>query len=563
LRGQAKDGPLLVQAIAGTNVVLLAMDLQQRYTNGVLGFGIERTDHTAKNHKDWLTGFRTFREVEVADPKRAPTNKHPIQAFLWGDYTATRGHEYTYRIVVMREPKENPVESEEVSIRLTMDREDVGTHEVYFNMGVAASQAYINRFENKRPSQVGRKAYEWLSRGLEEALISFVRQATGTDWSIHAAVYEFSHEPILREFKNAIDRGVTVKIIFDSRKEGKFDKENNPIGPWKMNRDALKNANIADEFTTPRTKSPSYISHNKFIILLKNGNPQQVWTGSTNITLGGIFGHSNVGHIVRDQHVAALYEMYWNQLQEDPEAKDLRLWTESNSVVPTGAPPPNSITPIFSPRGSLKALQWYASRMEEANIAIFLTAAFGVNDLFEKVFDSDKNNLRYLILESEDNNMEKLTRYKFNRVVIGDRIARNLFEHWLEEQLSGLNKHVKWVHTKYMLIDPLSEDPIVITGSANFSDSSVRNNDENMLVIRGDTHVADIYLTEFMRLYRHFEFRNAEKGLGLASPSQISAHLADDDEWLKPYYQADQPEYKERLYFTRQNPFPTDLRVYR
>lgn len=392
-------------------------------------------------------------------------------------------------------------------------------------------------------------------------MISFLRQATGPDWSLHAAVYEFSYEPILREFKNAIDRGVAVMIIFDSKKEGKFDEHNNPIGPWKTNHDALKNADIADEFIIPRIEDPSYISHNKFIILLKNRTPQQVWTGSTNITLGGIFGHSNVGHVVRDQQVAALYEAYWNQLQDDPKAKDLRIWNEANSLVPTRAPPPNSITPIFSPRGSLEALQWYASLMEEANIAIFLTAAFGVNDLFEKVFDNDKNNLRYLILESEDNNMKKLTRHKFNRVVLGDRIARNLFEHWLEEQLSGLNKHVKWVHTKYMLIDPLSEDPIVITGSANFSDSSIRNNDENMLVIRGDTHVADIYLTEFMRLYRHFEFRNAEKNLGLASPSQISAHLADDDQWLQPYYQTNQPECKERLYFIKQHPFPTDLRV--
>ena len=32
-------------------------------------------------------------------------------------------------------------------------------------------------------------------------------------------------------------------------------------------------------------------------------------------------------------------------------------------------------------------------------------------------------------------------------------------------------------------------------------------NDENMLVIRGDQRVADIYLTDFMRLFDHFESR--------------------------------------------------------
>jgi hypothetical protein len=36
------------------------------------------------------------------------------------------------------------------------------------------------------------------------------------------------------------------------------------------------------------------------------------------------------------------------------------------------------------------------------------------------------------------------------------------------------------------------------------SASSLTGNDENMLLIRGDTRVADIYLTEFDRLFRHF-----------------------------------------------------------
>jgi phosphatidylserine/phosphatidylglycerophosphate/cardiolipin synthase-like enzyme len=37
-----------------------------------------------------------------------------------------------------------------------------------------------------------------------------------------------------------------------------------------------------------------------------------------------------------------------------------------------------------------------------------------------------------------------------------------------------------------MLIDPLSADPIVVNGSANFGQASTRRNDENMLVVRAD-----------------------------------------------------------------------------
>ena len=42
---------------------------------------------------------------------------------------------------------------------------------------------------------------------------------------------------------------------------------------------------------------------------------------------------------------------------------------------------------------------------------------------------------------------------------------------------------------------------IVVTGSAHFSEASTRTNDENMLVIKDITRVADLYPGEYMRLY--------------------------------------------------------------
>jgi hypothetical protein len=41
----------------------------------------------------------------------------------------------------------------------------------------------------------------------------------------------------------------------------------------------------------------------------------------------------------------------------------------------------------------------------------------------------------------------------------------------------------------------------------NFSDASVRKNDENVLIVRGDRRLADMMFTEYMRLWRHFRFR--------------------------------------------------------
>jgi phosphatidylserine/phosphatidylglycerophosphate/cardiolipin synthase-like enzyme len=557
MRKSNSNGALSVQAISGTYVNLFGINIEDTHKNGVLGFGIQRTDLTHNNETVWLAGFKTFKQAHLPRGTIVSTKDHPIQAFLWGDYTARKAHNYTYRIVAMRGRPNELYESDDVTISVEMEREEGERQGVYFNRGIAGSQAYVRKFGNRKPDDVGDKAYKWLSRGLSEAMISFIRQAKGPEWAIHAAVYEFQFVPILREFKSAGERGVDIKIIFDDKNDGKLDKDGRPIGPWKKNIESLRVAKIPNSYLKARKVNPSYIFHNKFILLLENDIPKQVWTGSTNITVGGIYGHSNVGHLVRDEQVANSYEAYWQELNKEPEAdaKFLRPWNERTSPMPSDKPRANSVQVIFSPRKDLKALEWYASRMDQANNTTFLTAAFGVDDHFEAVFAKKRNCLRYLMLETEDNHMEKLGNWKFNRIAIGNVLGENLFEHWLKEQLTGFNRHVKYIHTKYMLVDPLSNDPIIITGSGNFSNASIRNNDENMLVIRGDTRVADIYLTEFMRLFMHFYFRTIVNSTGPAELDPDAGYLKDDDSWLLPYYQSDNTKSRERLYFAGKNPF--------
>jgi hypothetical protein len=547
MRTTNSNGPLSVQAIAGTYIVLLGIDMEKTKTKGVLGFGIQRTN-LKDNESVWLAGFKSFKQTNLPRGTLALTNEQPIQAFLWGDYAVRKDHKYTYRIVAMRGKPGELHESDEVSVTVQMEKEKKEGHHIYFNRGIGGSQAYVRKFGNKRPDAIGTQAFDWLSRGLVEALMSFIRQANGPGWAIHASVYEFQYAPILEEFKSAIVKGADVKIIFDCKNENKFFN-GSPVGPWKGNLDALSESHIPKSCVIPRKVNPSFISHNKFIVLLHNGIPKQVWTGSTNITKGGIFGHSNVGHLVRDESVAKAYEMYWQELRKDPNAKRIRPWNNSNFPVPNDVPPPNSVIMIFSPLNDLKALEWYVSRMDKAKSASFLTAAFGVHDLFENVYSTKKKNLRYLMLESEDEDMEKLRSWKYNRISIGNVLEENKFEHWLAERLTGFNRHVKYIHTKYMLIDPLSDDPLTITGSANFSNASTKNNDENMLAIRGDTRVADIYLTEFMRLFMHFYFRTIVNGIGPAESDPEAGFLKDNDSWLSPYYQTDSYKCKERLYF--------------
>jgi len=529
-----------VHAIAGTYVVLLGIDMTEEASQGVLGFAIERIDHT-EDERYWLRGFKTFEETDPEVPGcPVSTLEHPVQSFLWGDFTAKHKHSYTYRIVAMRGKPKNLVQGESVEVRIDTEDDTAGTHAVYFNRGVAGSQAYARKFYNKPPDEIpDREAWAWLSRGLEEALLNFISQASGDRYALRAAVYEFYYLPVLEAFRDAHRSGADVRIIFDAKPTEGSPNENN--------RAAITKASIKG-LTQPREANPSFIAHNKFIVLLEDGIPREVWTGSTNITAGGIFGQSNVGHLVRDSKVAARYLDYWEQLKRDPEAKDLRPWTEAQTPVPSAAPAADSTAVVLSPRSALEALEWYAERMDAANSAVFLTAAFGINDLLEAVLIEDKDYLRYVLLEKEDEDMDVISRDEDNRFAVGSVIGETTLGRWMAENHTGLNTHVNYIHTKYLLIDPLSEDPLLITGSANFSDASTKENDENMLVIREDTRTADIYLGEFMRLFNHFYFRYVANRASDTATASGTGHLTPDDRWREDYYR-EGPKRKQRLYF--------------
>jgi phosphatidylserine/phosphatidylglycerophosphate/cardiolipin synthase-like enzyme len=107
--------------------------------------------------------------------------------------------------------------------------------------------------------------------------------------------------------------------------------------------------------------------------------------------------------------------------------------------------------------------------------------------------------------------MNNLRRLPQNTFAVGSLIKRNALDGWMLEKLSGLTTHVNYVHNKCMIIDPLSADPIVINGSANFSEASTRRNDENILVVRGDLRAADVFFTEFIRMHRHHAWRESQQ----------------------------------------------------
>jgi hypothetical protein len=542
MRKRNKAGSLSVHAIAGSHVVLLGLDIARRDTAGLLGFAIERTD-PAHGERHWLRGMKVFAETgrELPPGTQVSLRDHPLQSFQWGDYGVEPGHAYTYRVVALYGTPGALEERHEAAVTVTTEPVDEGTHAIHFNRGVAGSQAYERQFGARRPREGDRSdpAYTWLSRGLEEALLDFIATAAGPGFALRGAVYEFNYPRVLAALKAAVDRGVDVRIVYDRRgQEGTGERRK----VWQASEPAIEKAGLGPVMIPRRTNSA--IAHNKFLVLLRNGVPAAVWTGSTNVTWGGLFGQSNVGHLIRDTDVAARFLDYWTRLSADPAYTAIRPANTAASPTP-GTPPKPGVGTVFSPRTTLDMIDWYATQVAGARTSFFMTAAFGVHDKIADAIRPESDVLRYLVLEQPPGRDD--VRFDVDRdvkVAVGSLLGGGVLDRWVAEHLTNLNTNVHFAHTKFMLVDPLGDHPLVISGSGNFSDPSVRENDENMLVIRDDPRVADIYLGEFMRIFNHFYFRFLSHKNGSAPP-----FLSPDDGWAARYFDDTTPSCRQRLLF--------------
>jgi hypothetical protein len=536
--------------VAGTHVVLLGLDLAEQQRAGCLGFAIRREDHT-EGERYWMRGMKTFAET---DPGLGPggevsSREHPFQTFQWADYSAKAEHDYTYSVIPLYGSPQQLTEGAAVAVRITTEAELGPRHSAFFNRGAISSQEYARRFQDKMPSEAGEAAYRWLSRGLLEAFVAFVGRAKGSNCGLYGACYEFQWPQALAAIKAARSTGATVQVIYDAIPGSS--------GPAEKNAEAIAAAKIKG-LCRPHTEGQ--LMHNKFFVLTENDLPIAVWTGSTNLTENGIFGHSNCGHIVQDPDIATAYLRYWEQLKRNQDCTGDRAWVASDNPAPPD-PWDDELTAIFSPRSGLKVLKWYADIADGAKHALFMTFPFGMHKSFQEVYEQDDGVLRFALMEKEGNGSGLAQGRKDIRriralpnvvVAVGNNMVTNRFDRWLRVlRKATTESHVQCVHTKYMLVDPLSKTPVVVTGSANFSEASTSTNDENMLVVRNDQRIADIYLGEFMRMYSHYAFREAAGIWQAEHPGEEwkPGDLVPSDGWQKDYFTPGHQRLLRREYF--------------
>jgi phosphatidylserine/phosphatidylglycerophosphate/cardiolipin synthase-like enzyme len=571
-----KVGGFQVFAVTGINTISFGISGSATAKKGLLGFAVERSDPREKQ-RYFMPGFKVFKSLmpQPDEKTQVSTFDHPVQSFSWDDFTAKAGREYEFFFHPLRgTPKNLDRSAKPIRIRVRTEKlYSTAPHDVFFNRGVASSQAYQRRFGNDSPLDLAparqQEALRWLSRDLDDALVRFIRRAKPAD-ALRCCFYEFRYAPVAEELKAAIDRGVDVRIIVDGKVNEFTDSKGilHESFPRVDNLATIAVAGIPRSRVILREGRPADIQHNKFMVLLKGAarRPVEVWTGSTNLSMGGVHGQTNVGHWVRDEAVASRFEAYWNLLSQDPgsAAGDTtavakqknaaqRAAVEALGPVPaTIGSIPRGTTAVFSPRTGLDVLDLYVSMADGAKECACLTLAFGINKRFKDQLkdNTPASHIVFLLLERRD------TRPKNSSTAfVAVNASNNVYQAWgayirdpvyqfareTSTRALGLNTHVAFIHSKFLLMDPLGDDPVIVTGSANFSDASTNTNDENMLIIRGDQRAADIYFTEFNRLFNHYYFRSvvdrtSHGATAATSPTSAgSLMLEEDDRWLQKY----------------------------
>jgi phosphatidylserine/phosphatidylglycerophosphate/cardiolipin synthase-like enzyme len=572
------------KSFSGTHTILVALNCTEERRKGLMGFAFEREMMGAGGTgPKWLRSQKVFKSV-VPDPKSAVdpndprrsqrfyTKDFPIQSFLWGDYGAAPGTTYRFRIVPMYGKAgaltSDPKDELKLEIQTEKEWEEGAGHGVWFNRGAIASQKFAEEFGNAPPKNLDDPTdpeVVWLSRGLLEACLNYIGGTPAGD-ALRVAAYEFTYAPILNELKRAVDRGVDVQIVYHDTSDA----------PGQPNETAMQAAGlpINDQKVTFR-RSRTKIPHNKFIVRLKGGiDPVEVWTGSTNFTASGFLGQTNVGHRVADPATAKQYFEYWKLVKSDPERAAARAGAMALTPNPAEVISERSIVRLFSPRNTSELLGWYGRRVLDGANSVWFTAAFGVTAELVEPIAKRRDQMRFVLMEKPAPAAvkTKLTE-DFSHVVLsygiplgelytmknGKPTARKpiqefALDKWFfkEELYRPKNDgFVFFVHTKFLLIDPLSDDPLMCSGSANFSPNSLLQNDENMLLIRGDTRVADIYMTEFDRIFRHFYFRNIANELADKGDEAVAIFLDETDRWTDSYFNPNSVKANRRLMFFR------------
>ena len=500
-----------IKPYIGTKMILLAFNWESgKDRSDFLGFAIKRSPGYGKAKENWLPNRISF--DGPVKGREFPSNKSPIQKFMWWDNRVNhkdRSIEYTYTIypVVGSKDNLNLVENAKSSIKTKLLPDEFNGVGTYFNRAVVSSHAFSKKFPKGVTSANKLKALKWLADGLEQVIPSFLNNSDAVEGAIYHLEDKYWIIPAFEDYPKSIS------LVYDN---AKGDDKTNSYAVSKL-------GGTAHVQLLPRTRTS--IMHNKFLVKLSGNKATEVLMGSANFTTDGLSQQANYLHTFACPELAEHYLGRKRILEDDPKkAETAKLAEWSDEITFNGL----QIRAYFSPekKPGRIAMSPIIDAINNAKKSVVFSL-FSPTDfeLRNVIFEAaDRGLMMFGLINKVDDTKPERTSERADvvaRVEIYHRSKNNkdVYWHsyfkkdeapdgfWWEKSGFGKRKHPVYIHHKFIVIDAETDNPTIYTGSANMSNNSNYNNDENLLEIKGGKELASIYLAEFLRLYEHYRAR--------------------------------------------------------
>lgn len=337
-------------------------------------------------------------------------------------------------------------------------------------------KAYFNKPVDPSVS-LGLLEAKYLDHAIDDTLINYINRA---EESIDFTIYNFNNAGIssISDALNAAhDRGVTVRVVYDSNIDA--------VGVESLNA-------AIGRIASPKSEYPVYgIMHNKFIVFDADAaDPDQpvVWTGATNFTDGQINTDPNNVIIVQDKSLAKAFQLEFNEMfgSDGPQP---------DAAMSKFGPDKADNTPHEFIIGGNR-VECYFSPSDGTHNKILNTIATADYSIYIATMLITKSDIGYDLTDKNDAGVDV-------KVLINDIDQSS--ELIVDELKSSLEDDIRIagepgiMHHKYMIVDQghADSDPILLTGSHNWSSSAQFRNDENTLIFHSQA-VANAYYQEFV-----------------------------------------------------------------
>ncbi len=567
-----------VRAIANNDLVFLWWSVEKKIP-GCLGFSVRRV--TGDGREEPLPAWVGFERARSAvSPKN--TDLWPVQAYQWKDVTAPKNEDLKYRIVPIGGTPAHPTLMAAPIIVTPVVRmtASLPPMEITFNRGLIATQA-LNR--KLRKLGQGRDALKRciglpgdpfrarLARDMIAAVVSLLRRARAEGGKCLCALYELTDEELISELEQTAGTEIILSNS-DNKDQKDYDGGNRPA------RVRLRQCGLVqvyDRFLNNQ-KLGQRIGHNKFVVYLdRQGHPQSVVTGSTNWTPTGLCAQTNNTIRLDVPAVAAHFKEYWDELLKDTKSNKsnqgpaLRQWALGNSKTHPLPQNGGSVTLWFSPNTQKRTKgdatpadveEVYQAIRNAATGVLFLVFNPGSPSIVKEIKETAQKRKvegKYLFVRGaiSDAATAKASAVRiFSRSILkapdvlitGVGGVPDDFGYWVEE-LYKLGHAV--IHDKVLVIDPFSKDSVVITGSHNLGYKASYENDENMVIIRGNRKVSEAYATHVLDVVNHFRWRYKLQELAAKHKLQDAwSDLEEDDSWQDFYYRTYMLKSRDRFF---------------